>query len=232
MLDGLAGAFFRPLALSSCSRFSRRWWVALTITPALALLPLPPIRRRESRLVGGLKARYRRLLPVFVDRPKTAMGSLAAMLLVTAVTVPFLGEEFLPKFREYDFLMHWVEKPGTLIEPCGVLPNARAKSSWPCPASRIRIAHRSRRSRRRSGRPNFTELSVSLDHRLITSNGRPDPVDCRRLPGLYRDLWTYCVSASRKCSRARVRPSSSAFTARARSARAQAQSRPGRECRG
>ena len=27
-----------------------------------------------------------------------------------------LGEEFLPDFQETDFLMHWVEKPGTSLE--------------------------------------------------------------------------------------------------------------------
>ena len=37
-------------------------------------------------------------------------------MLATLAAVPFLGEEFLPNFREYDFLMHWVEKPGTSIE--------------------------------------------------------------------------------------------------------------------
>jgi Cu/Ag efflux pump CusA len=117
MLDGLAGAFFRPLALSYVLAILASLLVALTITPAMALLLLPKqLEHRESRRVGGLKARYRRLLPAFVDRPKTALGSLGALLLVTALTVPFLGEEFLPSFREYDFLMHWVEKPGTSIE--------------------------------------------------------------------------------------------------------------------
>ena len=56
------------------------------------------------------------MLAAIVDRPKAALASLALMLALTAVTVPFLGEEFLPNFREYDFLMHWVEKPGTSIE--------------------------------------------------------------------------------------------------------------------
>ena len=53
---------------------------------------------------------------------------MAALLLVTALTVPFLGEEFLPSFREYDFLMHWVEKPGASIEAMRRAPNARRDS--------------------------------------------------------------------------------------------------------
>jgi Cu/Ag efflux pump CusA len=110
MLDGLAGAFFRPLALSYVLAILASLAVALTVTPALALLLLPKhLEKRESRLVVGLRVRYRRMLPAFVDRPKTALVSLGAMLAITGATVPFLGEEFLPQFREYDFLMHWVE---------------------------------------------------------------------------------------------------------------------------
>ena len=129
MLDGLAGAFFRPLALSYVLAILASLAVALTVTPALALLLLPQhLHTQESRIVGGLKERYRRMLPTFVDRPKTALGSLAVMLILTAATVPFLGEEFLPSFREYDFLMHWVEKPAHHSMPCAGSPSGRVAS--------------------------------------------------------------------------------------------------------
>ncbi len=69
MLDGLAGAFFRPLALSYVLAILASLLVALTITPALALLLLPKhLEHKESRLVGGLKTRYRRHA-AFLRRP-------------------------------------------------------------------------------------------------------------------------------------------------------------------
>ncbi len=194
MLDGLAGAFFRPLALSYVLAILASLLVALTITPALALLLLPKhLEHRESRLVGGLKARYRRMLPAFVDRPKTALGSLAVLLLVTAVTVPFLGEEFLPSFREYDFLMHWVEKPGTSIEAMRRITERASRELMAVPGVRNFGAHigRAEVADEVVG-PNFTELWISLDPSVdyeATVAKIQAIVD--GYPGLYRDLLTY-----------------------------------------
>ena len=194
MLDGLAGAFFRPLALSYVLAILASLAVALTVTPALALLLLPKhLDTRESRLVGGLKARYRRMLPAFVDRPKTALGSLAVLLLVTTLTVPFLGEEFLPSFREYDFLMHWVEKPGTSIDAMRRITVRASRELLAVPGVRNFGAHigRAEVADEVVG-PNFTELWISLDPSVdyeATIAKIQSIVD--GYPGLYRDLLTY-----------------------------------------
>jgi Cu/Ag efflux pump CusA len=194
MLDGLAGAFFRPLALSYVLAIIASLVVALTITPALALLLLPKhLNRRESRLVVGLKAWYRQMLPLFVDRPKAALGALAVMLALTAVTVPFLGEEFLPSFREYDFLMHWVEKPGTSIAAMRRITERASRELMDVPGVRNFGAHigRAEVADEVVG-PNFTELWVSLDPSVAyeaTVAQIQSIVD--GYPGLYRDLLTY-----------------------------------------
>ena len=194
MLDGLAGAFFRPLALSYVLAILASLLVALTITPALALLLLPKhLERGESRFVSGLKARYRRMLPGFIDRPKTALGSLAVLLFATSVTVPFLGEEFLPSFREYDFLMHWVEKPGTSIEAMRRITERASRELMAVPGVRNFGAHigRAEVADEVVG-PNFTELWISLDPSVdyeSTVTKIQSIVD--GYPGLYRDLLTY-----------------------------------------
>jgi CzcA family heavy metal efflux pump len=194
MLDGLAGAFFRPLALSYVLAILASLAVALTVTPALALLLLPKhLEKRESRLVVGLRARYRRMLPAFVDRPKTALVSLGAMLSITGATVPFLGEEFLPHFREYDFLMHWVEKPGTSIDAMRRITERASHELMAVPGVRNFGAHigRAEVADEVVG-PNFTELWISLDPSVdyeTTVAKIQSIVD--GYPGLYRDLLTY-----------------------------------------
>jgi CzcA family heavy metal efflux pump len=194
MLEGLAGAFFRPLALAYVLAILASLAVALTVTPAMALLLLPKhLETKEARLVGGLKARYRRTLPAFVDRPKTALGALAIMLTITVATVPFLGEEFLPSFREYDFLMHWVEKPGTSVDAMRRITERASRELMAVPGVKNFGSHigRAEVADEVVG-PNFTELWISLDPSVdyeATVAKIQAIVD--GYPGLYRDLLTY-----------------------------------------
>jgi CzcA family heavy metal efflux pump len=194
LLEGLAGAFFRPLALSYVLASLASLMVALTVTPALALLLLRHREDRgEPRLVRFLKARYRSLLPAFVDRPRTAMGALVVMFALTVGIVPFLGEEFLPNFREYDFLMHWVEKPGTSLGAMRRMTVRAAKELLAVPGVRNHGAHigRAEVADEVVG-VNFTELWISLDPSVdyeATVAKIQAIVD--GYPGLYRDLLTY-----------------------------------------
>ena len=113
-LEGLAGSFFRPLAASYVLAILASLVVALTVTPALCLILLPQVahRRKDAPLTAALKRVYRAVLPPLVNRPTAVMGSVLLLLAGTGYAVPQLGEELLPKFKETDFLMHWVEKPG------------------------------------------------------------------------------------------------------------------------
>jgi CzcA family heavy metal efflux pump len=194
MLDGLTGAFFRPLALAYILAILASLAVALTITPAMALLLLPKhLEKSEPRLVSGLKARYRRMLPAFVDRPKTALGTLGVLLALTAGTVPLLGEEFLPNFREYDFLMHWVEKPGTSLEAMRRITERASRELMAVPGVRNFGSHigRAEVADEVVG-PNFTELWISLDPSV---DYEPTVAKIQSIvdgyPGLTRDLLTY-----------------------------------------
>ena len=107
---------------------------------------------------------------------------------------PFLGEEFLPNFQENDFLMHWVEKPGTSLEAMRRITDARQPGAAGDPRrAELRLAHRPRRGRRRSRR---AELHRAVDQprsRRSTTTRRSAKIQAvvDGYPGLYRDLLTY-----------------------------------------
>jgi CzcA family heavy metal efflux pump len=116
-LEGLTGAFFRPLALSYVLAVGVSLLTALTVTPALSLILLrkAPLRRRESPLALWLERRYESILSRVVVRPASAYLAVAVTAAAGVLVVPYLGESLIPTFKERDFLGHWITKPGTSL---------------------------------------------------------------------------------------------------------------------
>ncbi len=114
-VQGLSGAFFQPLALSYGLAVLASLVVALTVTPAMCLIILAkaPIERHTSPLAGWLQRGYDRVLTPIIQRPRRAYVTVAVIALIGLAVVPLLGQSLLPSFKERDFLMHWVAKPGT-----------------------------------------------------------------------------------------------------------------------
>lgn len=195
-LDGLSGSFFRPLAISYVLAVLASLGVALTLTPALSLLLLPQAAKRERSepaLTRSLKRRYREVLPSFISRPSMAIFAMIILFAFTALTIPFLGEEFLPNFKETDFLMHWVEKPGTSLEAMDRITIRVSKELRAIPGVRNFGSHigRAEVADEVVG-TNFTELWISID-----PNAPYEPTVAKiqevvdGYPGLVRDLLTY-----------------------------------------
>ncbi len=195
-LPGLAGTFFKPLALSYILAITASLAVALTLTPALSLmlLKVKPGMHRDALLARGMKAVYRGLLPVFARSPW-----LALLLLLVAFTGTGwvwhtqLKEEFLPSFKERDFLMHWLEKPNTSVEASKRITIAAAHDLMQVPGVRNQGAHigRAEVADEVVG-PDFTELWISLDPAAPydeTIHRVQAVVD--GYPGLTRDLLTF-----------------------------------------
>ncbi|MEV4891391.1 efflux RND transporter permease subunit [Nonomuraea sp. NPDC055795] len=114
-LDGLAGAFFNPLTISYALAVGASLLVALTVTPALALIMLSraAVERRQSPLVIWLQNGYQRALTRTVKRPGVAYATVGVVMAAGLAVLPFLGQSLLPSFKERDFLMHWLTQPGT-----------------------------------------------------------------------------------------------------------------------
>jgi CzcA family heavy metal efflux pump len=116
-IEGVAGAFFRPLVISYGLAVLASMLVALTVTPALAfiLLHRGSIERRRSPLAERLQVAYGRLLSRVIRSTRPAFTTVGVIAVVGLALVPQLGQSLFPEFKERDFLMHWVTTPGTSL---------------------------------------------------------------------------------------------------------------------
>ncbi|MFN2484421.1 MAG: efflux RND transporter permease subunit [Candidatus Limnocylindria bacterium] len=194
-IGGLSGAFFQPLALSYGLAVLASMAVALTVTPALALILLrrAPLERRESPFVRWLQRLYSAALARIIRAPRPAFVSVAAIVLIGGVTWPQLGQSLLPSFKERDFLMHWVTQPGTSHPEMSRITTQASRELRSIPGVRNFGAH--------IGQAlladevvgvNFGENWISVDpaadydatlasiHQVVAS-----------YPGLFRDVQTY-----------------------------------------
>jgi CzcA family heavy metal efflux pump len=116
-IGGVSGAFFQPLAISYGLAVLASMIVALTVTPSLCLLLLAdvPIEHRDQPLVTWLQRGYEKVLEPIIKRPLPVFGTTAVIILIGVAIVPLLGESLFPHFKERDFLIHWITKPGSSV---------------------------------------------------------------------------------------------------------------------
>ncbi|MCA9686570.1 MAG: efflux RND transporter permease subunit, partial [Myxococcales bacterium] len=197
LLGGLAGAFFRPLAIAYVLAIASSLAVALTLTPALALMLIPAGLARSrpestARLPRALARAYAPLLARLLARPRLVLGATALTLLLGAFGFSRLGTGFLPDFREQDFLMHWIAKPGASIEGVRRTTERVSAELLAIPGVRNSGAHigRAEVADEIVG-GNFGEIWVSVDDDAdheATVAAIEETI--ARYPGLYRDVQT------------------------------------------
>jgi Cu/Ag efflux pump CusA len=71
------------------------------------------IRERISPIIPPLHRSYVAVLSRSLMRPIFAYSTTVVLLVLGVIIYPLLGSELLPSFKERDFLMHWLAKPGT-----------------------------------------------------------------------------------------------------------------------
>src|ERR687893_680433 len=193
-LEGLSGAFFKPLVLSYGIAVLVSMIVALTVTPALCLILLSRGQRhQESPLLRVLKRGYGAVLARIIRTPAPAIVTVAVVMLAGVVVAPTLGTILLPNFKERDFLMHWLAKPGT-SQPEEFRISVRAcKDLQEIPGVRNCGSHIGQAFQ--SDEPygvdfgeNWISVSPQVDYE-DTLQAVQKTVDT--YPGLYRDVQTY-----------------------------------------
>ena len=194
-MGGLSGAFFAPLATAYALALLASMVVALTLTPALAyiLLGRAAIESPESPLVTRMKHGYDHMLATVMRTPRMVLTTSVAVSIIGLMIWPMLGQSLLPSFKERDFLMHWVIKPGSSHGEMYRITQASSVELRSIPGVRNFGAHigRAEAADEVVGM-NFTENWVSVDRNAdykATLAKIEEVVD--GYPGIYRDVQTY-----------------------------------------
>ena len=194
-LGGLSGAFFEPLALSYVLAMLASLIVAMTLTPALALILLQnaPLDRRDPPVARWLQGRYELVLARIIEAPRAVLVAAGCVVLAGIAIWPLLGESLLPAFKERDFLMHWLTKPGTSHPEMYRITVQASKELRSIPGVRNFGAHIGRAiAADEVVGINFTENWVSVDPKADydkTLHAIQETVE--GYPGIYRDVQTY-----------------------------------------
>jgi CzcA family heavy metal efflux pump len=194
-IDGLSGSFFRPLIGAYALAVGVSLVVALTVTPALALILLrnAPVERRESPVARRLQKGYAGLLTRTVRSPKPAYAMVGVIAALGLALAPLLGQSLLPSFKERDFLMHWLLRPGSGYPEMMRITEAASKELRAIPGVRNFGAHVGQALL--ADEPygiDFTENWISIDPSVdydATLAKVQEVVD--GYPGLQRDVQTY-----------------------------------------
>jgi CzcA family heavy metal efflux pump len=193
-LEGLSGAFFKPLVLSYGIAVLVSMLVALTVTPALCLILLSRgHRNQESPLLRVLKRWYGAGLARIIRTPRPAIATVAVVMLAGVAMIPTLGTILLPDFKERDFLMHWLAKPGTSAQEEFRISVRACKDLREIPGVRNCGSHIGQAFQ--SDEPygvdfgeNWISVNPAVDYDKTLASVQKT-VDS--YPGLYRDVQTY-----------------------------------------
>ena len=192
---GLPSAFFGPLALSYALALLASMVVALTVTPALALLLSrnAPLDRRESPLVYHLQHRYEQVLARIVSRPRWALGIWGALVALGLAVLPLTSHAMLPSIQDRDLLIHWEGAPGTSLPEMNRVTGLVVQELRAIPGVRNVGAHVGRaitsdQSTDVNGGEIWVNLDPAADHQAAIT-AIQEVVD--GYPGLDREVLTY-----------------------------------------
>jgi cobalt-zinc-cadmium resistance protein CzcA len=112
-LEGMEYKMFSPMVFTVGFALLGSLLAALTLTPVLCSLLLKGrIPEKKNRLVEALRQPYARLLQYVLPRPKATVLIAMILFLAAALSLPFLGTEFVPTLDEGDILIEVQNMPG------------------------------------------------------------------------------------------------------------------------
>jgi Cu/Ag efflux pump CusA len=196
-VGGLTGSFFQPLAVAYALAVLASMVVALTVTPALAMLLMPSARiePKDPPLIGWCKRGYRALLAPAIRSPMIAGASVIAAVIAAVLVLPNLGQDLFPTFKEQDLLMHFDTKPGTSLPEMKRVSSQLQRSLLRLPGRPVSEVG-SHIGQALLGEeiagPEFSEQWITLSpHANVDAASNQVRAVAASFPGTYVDLTTY-----------------------------------------
>ncbi|HEY0767215.1 MAG TPA: efflux RND transporter permease subunit [Steroidobacteraceae bacterium] len=173
LLSGLQGSFFGPLAASFVLATLASLVVAVTVTPAAALLLLTRTEpHAEPRWLTRLKERHEALLRRWSALPRRVIIASIIVMLLAAAALPLFGSELMPPFREGHFVVQAIAAPGTSLTAMKALGSRVAGELLAIPGI---VTVEQTMGRAESGEdtwePNRSELHIELRHMAGRAEG-------------------------------------------------------------
>jgi len=115
-LRGVEGKMFRPMALTVVFALAASLVCALTLMPVLASFFLKNVSEKEPVLFRWFQRGYLPLLNKAVARKGVTVSAAVGLFLLSAVLIPFLGSEFIPRLDEGALAMQVWRVPSISLE--------------------------------------------------------------------------------------------------------------------
>ncbi|ABQ27622.1 efflux RND transporter permease subunit [Geotalea uraniireducens] len=166
-LEGVSGAFWKPIAISYMLAMLASTAVAMTVTPALSLLFLrkDSLQRGDSPVMAMLRRIHSAIFGWAGRTPRLAFVAVCAVLVAGLVSIPFLRQEsLLPDFKETDLVIRWEGGSGASLPAMSRITTLASRELRSIPGIRNVSAHEGRAimSDKRAG-INSGELWISID---------------------------------------------------------------------
>jgi HME family heavy-metal exporter len=118
VLPGIEGRLFTPLGVAYIVSILASMIVSVTVTPVLAYYLLPGMKQLhagDSPLVTRLKRWDAKLLHWSFGHGRQLLAGAAAVVALTAASIPFFPRSFLPPFNEGTLTVNVLLNPGTSL---------------------------------------------------------------------------------------------------------------------
>ena len=117
-LEGLEGKLLAPLGIAYITSLFASLIVSLTVTPVMCsyLLKGKLSEHPDTRFVIKLKNWDKKILEWALPRSQLVLSVSLIAFLFSIFLIPFMGQDFLPKFNEGTAMISVVAKPGVSLE--------------------------------------------------------------------------------------------------------------------